>query len=429
MNRIFLLIVLLIMLTPATYSQSDDSQQNTRGSIPLGLGATFIDGETYYLVNLAPEVAFGNLGIGLDLNLRFSSKGKLRSEYNKFEDYLRIIRYVRWAQKGDPFYIRIGQLDYAQLGHGFILYNYRNTSSYDLRKVGLELDLNFDKFGFESVISEFANAGIVGLRGYVKPLKFTTLETVPVINNFEVGATFVSDFHENADIRVDRTTGAIRDEGAMSIVGFDVGLPLLSYRIIKSTLYFDYAKIIDFGSGSAIGLDLKFSGLGLIQLYGKYERRFSGDRFLPAYFNALYERDRFVRTSTGTIFSKADSLQNAKASQGNYGEVVISVLNTFNIVGAYQSPVGVKNAGVFHAEVNTGEVIPSILFAAGFDKKNVGKVFKLDDNAVMYAEVGYKPIPFMIISTVYHWTWTLDNQGHYKTQRRIEPKVSFVYNF
>ncbi len=75
----------------------------------MGFGATFIDGETYYLINLAPEVAFGQLGVGLDLNLRFNTKGKLRAgDYNKFEDYLRIIRYVRWAQKGDPFYIRCG---------------------------------------------------------------------------------------------------------------------------------------------------------------------------------------------------------------------------------------------------------------------------------------------------------------------------------
>jgi hypothetical protein len=104
------------------------------GSVPMGLGATIINGETYYLINIAPEVAFGQLGIGLDLNLRFNTQGKLRmGDFAKFEDYLRIIRYVRWAQKEDPFYVRVGQLDYSYLGHGSIIYNYRNSASYDMR--------------------------------------------------------------------------------------------------------------------------------------------------------------------------------------------------------------------------------------------------------------------------------------------------------
>ncbi|HLF20274.1 MAG TPA: hypothetical protein VI704_05755, partial [Bacteroidota bacterium] len=104
------------------------------GSIPIGFGATFIDGETWFLFNLMPELAFGNLGIGLDVNIRLNSKGKIRpGEYETFGDYLRVIRYVRWAQKGDPFYTRVGQLDYALLGHGSVIYNYRNSASYDLR--------------------------------------------------------------------------------------------------------------------------------------------------------------------------------------------------------------------------------------------------------------------------------------------------------
>ena len=128
------------------------------GSIPVGFGATFIDGEAFYLINITPEVAFGQLGVSLDLNLRFTTKGKLRTgDYNKFEDYLRVIRYVRWAQKGDPFYTRVGQLDYSLLGHGSIIYNYRNSASYDLRRTGIELDLNFDTFGFESMYSDITD--------------------------------------------------------------------------------------------------------------------------------------------------------------------------------------------------------------------------------------------------------------------------------
>jgi hypothetical protein len=396
------------------------------GVLPVGMGATFIDGQTYYLLNFRPEFTSGNFGIGLDVNLRIGTDGKLRSDYNKFSDYLRLIRYARWAQKGDPFYIRAGELDNALLGHGFIMEGYQNSSSYDLRKTGLELDLNFEKFGFESVMSDLAHAGIIGVRGYVKPLKYTALEKLPVLNNFEIGATYVTDRADNADVSMDGTKKLTSN--AMSIYGFDAGLPLLSYRTIKSTLYADYAKIINYGNGAAVGIDFRLSGMGLLTINAKYERQFNGDQFIASYFDGLYELDRY--TVDGTSFkSKADTLRNAKQSQGNYGSIVISFLNTFNIVGQYHAPVGEDNAGFFHAVLNVPNVIPSVVLNGGYDRKNIGSFFKLDENSLLYAEVGYKPLSFMIVSMVYQWTWTLDNNGEYVSQKRIEPKVSFVYQF
>ena len=153
MKSITILVLILSMsifisgIANAQFQNSTASiMERSSGYVPMGFGATFIDGEAYYLVCIAPEVAFGHLGIGLDLNLRFNTEGKLRmGDYIKFEDYLRIIRYVRWAQKGDPFYVRVGQLDYSILGHGSIIYNYRNSASYDMRRTGIELDLNFEK--------------------------------------------------------------------------------------------------------------------------------------------------------------------------------------------------------------------------------------------------------------------------------------------
>ncbi len=397
------------------------------GVVPVGLGATFIDGQAYYLVNFEPEVAFGNFGIGLDVNLRFDSNGKLRPDYNSFSDYLRLIRYARWAQKGAPLYVRVGELDNALLGHGFIMEGYQNSSSYDLRKTGMELDLNFNQFGIESMTSDLAHAGITGVRGYVKPLKLTTLEKIPVVNNFEIGATYVTDRAQNADVAVDPSNGNILIGNAMSIYGFDAGLPLLAYKTVKSTLFFDYAKIVNYGNGAAVGIDFRFSGMGLMTVNAKYERQFNGDQFIPSYFNALYELDRF--TVVGNSFrSKADSLTTVTKNQGNYGSLVIGILNTFKIIGNYQAPVGVKNAGFFHAVLDIPDVIPSVVLNGGYDKKNIGSFFTLDENSLLYAEVGYKPVSFMIVSTVYQWTWTLLN-GEYVSQKRIEPKVSFVYQF
>jgi hypothetical protein len=335
--------------------------KKTGGSISAGFGATFIDGETFYLINFIPEVVFGQLGVGLDLNLRFTTKGKLRTgDYNKFEDYLRIIRYVRWAQKGDPFYTRVGQLDYSLLGHGSIVYNYRNSASYDMRRTGIELDLNFEKFGFESMYSDIADRGLLGMRGYVKPLKLTSFEKVPVINNFEVGATYARDLSKVADI-----TSADSSGRGLTIIGFDLGLPILSYTVLKSTLYFDYAQIVHYGHGTSVGINMNFSGLGFVDLRGKYELRFNGVHYLPAYFDALYEHDRFDYVRR---LSKSDMLDTVGANRGYYGELIISILNSFNITAGYQAPFDTKNEGLLHAELQLPEVA-GIVVRGAFDKK------------------------------------------------------------
>jgi len=421
---------MLMLLSAAANAQLPNAAAammgKSGGSIPVGFGATFIDGETYYLINLEPEVAFGQLGIGLDLNLRFNTQGKIRAgDYSKFEDYLRIIRYIRWAQKGDPFYIRVGQLDYSLLGHGSIIYDYRNSASYDMRKTGIELDLSFDKFGFESVYSDLTGRGLLGLRGYAKPLKYTSLAKVPVINNFEVGATYARDLNQYADY-----THIDSSRAGLSIYGFDLGLPILSYAILKSTLYYDYAKIANYGHGSSVGINMSFSGMGLVTLKGRYELRFMGQNYLPSYFNALYEHDRF---DAGSRLSKSDTLLKiTNSTRGYYGEVVISVLNSINIIAGYQATFDSVNQGILHAELQLPEVAGFVVRAA-FDKTGIGRVF-VPENSILSAEIGYKPVKYLMISTLYQRTFSdRDPQGnplgHFVSQDRVEPKVSLVFDF
>jgi hypothetical protein len=396
------------------------------GSLPIGLGATFIDGETFYLINITPELAIGNLGFGLDLNLRFNTKGKIRpGDYEKFEDYLRILRYVRWAQKGDPFYIRVGQLDYSLLGHGSIIYNYRNSASYDLRKTGIELDLNFEKYGFESMYSDLTGRGILGLRGYVKPLKLTPMAKVPVINNFEVGFTYARDLHRDADFTSIDSSGR-----GLTIIGFDLGLPVISYPIFKTSLYLDYAQIIHYGHGTTMGVNMNFSGLGLLNIRGKYELRFNGTQFMPAYFNALYEKDRF---DPAIRRSKSEGLKNVASTRGYYGEIILSVLGTLNIITGYQAPFNNHNQGMIHSELQLPE-IAGIVLRGAYDKTNVGRVFVLDNFSILSAEIGYKPMPYLMVSTLYQRTFS--NRGpdgkpldRYVAQDRVEPKVSLVFEF
>jgi hypothetical protein len=408
-------------------------------TITGGVGMTIIDGKPYYLFHLTPELSFGKIGIGLAINVRVGEDGNVRHEdFKDAYSYLRLIRYVRYGTKHEPWYARVGALDYSRLGHGSIMYMYRNAASYDLRKVGVEFDADFQKIGFESMYSDIAGRGVLGLRGYTRPLQFTDAAPIPIIGGLETGVTFASDLNANANQSWGDVQGSIRNaqgSGALSIVGADIGFPLLSYEIVHSTLYADYAKILTYGSGAAVGINLELRGLGLLTFDAKYERRFVGNEFLPSYFDAFYERDRYQVLDTTRFVSKVQTLKGVQAFEGYFGEVLISILNTFNIVGGYQAPIGQPNAGTLHLELETLTALPGILLNGGYDKKNVGSIFKLDNNSLLYAQVGYQPLPYLLVSVLYQWTFTevrdelTGKVTGYEPQKRIEPRVGFVVHF
>jgi hypothetical protein len=437
----FLLLLVAQLLDAQPFAQQPSRLQPLKDqqTVTGGLGMTIIDGKPYYLFHLMPELAFGKIGIGLDVNIRIGEDGKVRQDdFKNAYSYLRLIRYIRYGAKHDPWYARVGALDYSNLGHGSVMYMYRNTASYDQRKIGVEFDADFQKIGVETMYSDVAGRGVFGVRAYTRPLQFTSAASIPILGGLETGVTFASDFNANANQTWGDTVGTVRlaqRGGALSIIGADVGLPLLSHEIVRSTLYADYARILKYGSGATVGINLELRGLGLLTLDAKYERRFVGNRFLPSYFDAFYERDRYQILDTSRFFSKAQMLKNVQSYEGYFGELLISILNTFNIIGGYQSPVGQRNAGTLHLALETSNALPGILIGGGYDKKNVGPVFKLDNNSLLYAQVGYKPAPYLVVSILYEWTYAevRDNEtGNvigYQSQKRIEPKLGFVVNF
>jgi hypothetical protein len=445
--KIKLLAILLLLFTITTFSQNYHTQyqflKQDEGYLGGGFGVTWIDNKPFYTFRFFPELAFANFGVGLDLRLEFNADGELRTgSFNRFEDYLSIIRYVRYGYKKDPVYARVGALDYATLGHGSIMYLYNNSTSFDARKVGLAFDLDLSAFGFESVYSNFADAGVLGLRGYVRPLQFTELAPIPIIGKLEIGATVASDFNEKAGV-INGTYSETEDKftpttdlGSTTIFGFDIGLPILRASVLNIDVYFDYAKIVDFGSGTALGTVLDFHGLGLVNLTAKLERRFNGENYLPSYFNALYEIERFnLDRSSGTVSSKIKSmtLGTNKSSNGWHGQLFVDVLGMFNILGSYQRLDELPNSGILHLATNILPEDAPYVARAGYDKRGIGNesaIFKLDSNSHLFAELGYKPIPFIIVSMVYHWTFapirdTDENIIDYETQKRIEPRISF----
>src|SRR3972149_1042599 len=218
--KTFYTFLVVIIFSSFSFSQFQQYPRPGQGQFTGGAGMTWIDGEPNYTISLAPELSFANFGVGLDLRLTFDPDGNLRKEnFNEFSDYLSIIRYVRYGLKNDPLFVKLGAIDWYTLGHGTIMYRYNNTPGFDTRSNGLVLDIDFGQFGFESIYSRFGEAGVAGLRGYVRPLKFSNAGDIPILGNLEVGVSYARDFNENAGLisgsydKVQRKINIVKDEG------------------------------------------------------------------------------------------------------------------------------------------------------------------------------------------------------------------------
>ena len=154
------------------YYSSYGGWLNNQGMVTGGLGLSSIDGRSYFTLNIRPELAFGKFGMGLDHMLRFDSEtGDLRAQdWDNSYHWFRVLRYVRYGykQNPDPVYTRLGALDNARLGHGFIMNYYNNQMIYDERKLGLEFDYDFGIGGFELMTSNLGRGEIFGGRLYYR---------------------------------------------------------------------------------------------------------------------------------------------------------------------------------------------------------------------------------------------------------------------
>ncbi len=461
-NTLFSVIAVLF-ISISTFAQAQNySPFNNypypgNGNIAGGFGLNWIDGEMYYRFHFTPEISFANFGVGLDLNLDINKNGNIRKEnFNTFSDYLSIIRYVRYGLKHDPVYIKLGALDYYTLGHGSIMYQYNNSPSIDNRKIGLVTDIDFGPFGFESIYSQFAEASVVGARIYIRPLKLTSAADIPIISNLEVGATYAVDFNKYSGVVFSQVaqsgpvilpifpppanqTIVAKDEGRMQIVGVDLGLPIINSSMFNLQIYSDFAKIINYGSGVATGVKIDLNGLGILNVSAKLERRFNKAYYIPSYFNSLYEIQRYrIDSANGTYYSKATLLSSVTdPDNGVFGELGLHFLGVLDITGSYQRLDKTPNSGILHLVANISPEGLPVVVRGGYDKLNIGnesQLFKVDNNSYLYFELGYKPVPYMIVSMLYNWTFSPvrdanDNVIDYKTQKRIEPRVSFVFPF
>lgn len=203
---LFILGISLLFVAKPTFAQVEELPKSDSSKFAGGavVGAVTIDGMTYQQFALRGDIPIGKFGFGVDLQLLFDEKGQIRKdEWDHWQDYLDKIYYIRYGKRTDPFYIKLGGLDYSYLGYSNIVNGYSNMVQYPSRKryggemsfyvssekydgkplYGASLFFNDVK---EALVESPAKPGIVfGTRVFYRPLR-----------RLELGITFAGDLNE-----------------------------------------------------------------------------------------------------------------------------------------------------------------------------------------------------------------------------------------
>jgi len=448
MKRLAIIFLIILITLPAAAQWPEYSLED-HSSLDAGVGMTWIGGKSYYGLTLHPDLSIGKFGIGLNVDLLLNTKsGKIRKiDWNSGYDYARIIRYIRWGRKGDNFYTRVGTLDRARIGHGSLLNYYHNHIDYDNRKIGLVLDADFGRFGFETMASNLGRMELLGGRFYLRPIYNSK---IPILKNFAVGASYVT------DIDPDQHVATTQD--GMQAYSVDVELPLIKTSFWNVLLYADHAQLVDYGNGQSIGIGTEIDLLGgFLTLGANYERRFMSKEYTPNYFGPFYEVMRYTTTTDlithftalgGDTNSIPDAIANAAGNplrakqellpmlntsrRGWFGGLSFDFLHLVKMIGTYQKIDGIDKSGMMHLEARLSHSIPIIAAEASYDKWGINSfndVTTLDYRSVARVGLGYKIKPYLLLYLDYIWNFEWDEANkQYKPQERFQPRVVFRYD-
>ncbi|WP_319477523.1 hypothetical protein [Marispirochaeta aestuarii] len=403
-SRLKRIIAIITLFGAATFltaqeTESPDSEPSFDFGLGIDLGAVSFqeDGESvaYQRLVLKPDFSYGKLGLGLWIPLHFrftDSGGEIREEdwvldddENVLEKYLPIFSYVRYGQKGDDFYAKLGSIEDGTLGNGFIMGGYANTQFLpDTRIIGLSLDLDGGLFGFpyvglETFVGNLALADVIGARIYARPLAGISL---PLLPELQLGTTFAAD--RIPDAQYDFISG---EPDMVQMFGVDLRQPILDKPTVSLAAFGDLV-FQDEAYGGMVG-----AGGRLIQyiLYGA-QLRFLGENFVPVYFDGQYDlyREEKYAVYNGDI--------DIPAYAGWYGSLGFSFLqDTVVFLTSVEGGFGEPDQDIEYPQVNAslsiGEgLLPGIYFDLSYNKRYIKGLddFSRPENTVLGADLNYK---------------------------------------
>lgn len=365
--------------------------------LSLEIGGVTIDGVTYSKVVLSPHFQIGKLQAALYLPVIYSSnlldptdwyRPRGNNEWSFgfdqptlwdgtkdfLTDLVLKIRYIEWGKQRDPFFFKIGNLHDMTIGHGVIMRNFANDADFPaVRRVGLNLGIDFKAAGFESVVNDLANPQIFGGRLYFRPLG----KTFPLA----LGVSAVSDIAPASEVPSSMPAGtpastvqayadAVAANPLILTVGADLDFPVVESDKLAVILFGDVAGLFPYLRNSVSGLSSGFhtdavfykdpAGKQSLRNYAaatgvmgniwglnyRLEYRNYNGVMRPGLFDTVYERLRgqYAADLMTYLENPTDSQYN-QVTMGIYGEAGFTLLSALDFEAGYFWPWTWDSAG------------------------------------------------------------------------------------
>lgn len=391
-----------------------DPTQSGNGTFPV----------TYQMLTLAPSFQIGELGIGLDLilNYRFDEGTDIygnptnQAIYLRPQDwspspvtaqsvlalYLPKIAYVSWGDRGDPLYVRLGQLAGTTLGNGFIVDGATNTLfAPDQRFFGAYFNIagrlvHFPSVDLQGFTDDLTTLDFGGGEFSVRPLARLTS---PILSGLRIG--IVAAFDRNPYKFLDPAPAGTPTP--VTIIGGDLSLPLISDPLASVTAMGSIAREPE-SFGEMVGIRGR---LFKIVTY-RTELRFLGSSFVPSYFDSTYDAFRLQR------YEVAIGQVSQPATVGYLASLGISALSDrlvfrVSVDGPFEAPPAGSTSIAAYPHVKalftlSPGVLPGFFLEGSYEKffiTSLGDLNSPDDlfnptNSVISSSVNFKTGPAVI---------------------------------
>ena len=382
------------------------------------------------------------------------------------------IRYVQWGEQRDPFFFKVGNIPSITLGHGLLMYKYSNNVDFPaVRKVGLNIGLDREAWGFEGVINDLTRPAIYGGRLYFRPAR--------PLSNAAVGLSALTDLKPTDELSSTRPDGSSLPAGLDALydatresdlyfvnVGMDLDVPIIERDIFSLVAFGDVGGMIPYvrqeagGVGSGIKFDalvdlesseLKNFGLasgvlGNIAMvdYRLEYRRYDGT-FRYGFYGPNYDRLRGnYAAETLAYLDDPDAEAFDVTTMGIYGEAGFDILELLRFEAGYFWPWEVTSGGSWEGsdrdEFNVSATIQEGLLPLGItasfayrrtfflptllDDKDLENATLFDANTVASATVTYPVASNLDLIASVYTTVSRDSDGDIIYEDDGEPKIS-----
>lgn len=458
------ILIFLLTLPTATLAEEDPGlaslqQPDFLTSGLYGGGLTFIGTSPYIQLQAQPDIPLGKISLGLDLVILYNPYATDTGTQFLAEDgeswdspstWLRLIRYVSYAQPYDPFYFRLGELDYLTIGHGSIMSGYSN---YDRRGLRVNFRRSDSRYGVETMLNDLGRPIIFGGRLFYRPFlrpennnALTQLEDQPsprsnnnFLTRFELGGTYLTDINPNP-----QEDG----EAPLTALGVDAGFPIIERSTFRFDLYNDFTVLNTltpkpedmfdepeepletemteqpsgtrlesdpiggtrlesdpvggedatpakaFTWGNAVGV-----GFTLPKTIFKLEYRVFGEGYIPSVFDYTYESAKMLPPASD-MTDFMDLEMNNEQRRGFFSQFIWKPGEHFHFFGTFEDYN--NSSPKLYMVVSESGLVPRLRVRALYTKRDIGEggetnffadLFNLNEKSAFRLEIGYAVYP------------------------------------